>query len=365
MAAYYATPSSSVVAHTSALQPYGQYPELGDPNQSVSVYDLPTDSENEAEVDELESDTDPEDELATSASANHKKSGRRLGERAPGTTLLPAARVESMVQADTSIAMSKEAVFILSIATEEFVKRLAQAGQRQASAKRRGIVNYTDLACSTQQYQEFMFLQDTMPEPISIVDALERRAMKEKEDLEANPAMSTTVRRQSPPFIAVSAPQLNGKSKAKPRPPVASGETSSASANGSTRKEHRRNEDRVDGVTSRSRSVRAADEDRYVGPGDVPSDIGKEAGYHQDDVSWTAPVSSPRRTIAGLRASHEIQEGRSPPHPDFAPKWPGHYTGPASGFLQDSQGAFGRGVSQNPGRTIYSQEPRPENGSYA
>lgn len=28
---------------------------------------------------------------------------------------------------------------------EEFVKRLAQAGQRQASAKRRGIVNYTDL----------------------------------------------------------------------------------------------------------------------------------------------------------------------------------------------------------------------------
>lgn len=100
MAAYYATPSSSAVAHTSALQPYGQYPELGGPNQSVSVYDLPTDSENEAEVDELESDTDPDDELAASASSNHKKSGRRLGERAPGTTLLPASRVEGMVQAD-------------------------------------------------------------------------------------------------------------------------------------------------------------------------------------------------------------------------------------------------------------------------
>ena len=100
MAAYYVTPSSSVVAHTSALQPYGQYSELGRPN--VSVYDLPTDSENEAEVDELESDTDPEDELAASASANHKKSGRRLGERAPGTTLLPAAKVENMVQADSA-----------------------------------------------------------------------------------------------------------------------------------------------------------------------------------------------------------------------------------------------------------------------
>jgi len=103
MAAYYATPSSSAVAHTSALQPYGEYPELSGPNQSVSVYDLPTDSENEAEVDELESDTDPEDELATSASANHKKSGRRLGERAPGTTLLPVSRVESMVQADSAL----------------------------------------------------------------------------------------------------------------------------------------------------------------------------------------------------------------------------------------------------------------------
>ncbi|KAJ8593974.1 hypothetical protein M405DRAFT_711762, partial [Rhizopogon salebrosus TDB-379] len=155
---------------------------------------------------------------ATSASANHKKSGRRLGERAPGTTLLPASRVESMLPLNNisgSIAMSKEAVFILSISTEEFIKRLAQAGQRQASAKRRGIVNYTDLACSTQQYQEFMFLQDTIPEPISIAEALERRATKEKEDLEANPAMSTTVHRQSPPFIAVSAPQLNGKSKTK------------------------------------------------------------------------------------------------------------------------------------------------------
>ncbi|KAG0703802.1 hypothetical protein DFH29DRAFT_915184 [Suillus ampliporus] len=352
MAAYYATPSSSAVAHTSALQPYGQYSELGGPNPSVNVYELPTDSENEAEVDELESDTDPEDELAACASANQKKSGRRLGERAPGTTLLPASKVENMVQPDTSVSMSKEAVFILSVATEEFIKRMAQAGHRQASAKRRGTVNYTDLACSTQQYQEFMFLQDTIPEPISIAEALERRAMKEKEDLEANPAMSTT-HRQSPPFIAVSAPQLNGKSKAKPRPPVPNGrETSSASANGNSRREHRRNEDGMDGVVSRSRSTRVVHEDRYVGSEEhVSSDMGNETGSYQ-------AVPSPRRSTAGLQ-----ETGRS--SHDFAPNWPGHYTGPASGFLQDPHGGFGRGItSQNPGRTIYSQQPRPENGSY-
>lgn len=186
--------------------------------------------------------------------------------------------------------------------------------------------------------------------------------MKEKEVLEANPAMSTTVHRQSPPFIAVSAPQLNGKSKARPRPPVASKETSSASANGITRMEHIRSEDRMDGVVSRNRSARATHED-HVGPEHVPSDMGNEAGY-QDDVSWTTPVPSPRRPAAGLRTSHEIQEGRSPQHRDFAPNWPGHYSGPASGFIQDPQGAFSRGANRNPGRTIYSQEPRPENSSY-
>ncbi|KAG2362155.1 hypothetical protein BDR07DRAFT_1285456 [Suillus spraguei] len=342
-----------MVAHTSALQPYGEYSELSGPNPNVSVYDLPTDSENEAEVDELESDTDPEDELAASASANQKKSGRRLGERVPGTTLLPPSKVENIVQPDNnfsaSITMSKEALFVLSVATEEFIKRMAQAGHRQAAAKRRGTVNYSDLACSTQQYQEFMFLQDTIPEPISLAEALDRRAMKEKEDLEANPAMSTT-HRQSPPFIAVSAPQLNGKSKAKPRPSIVNGkETSSASANGSSR---RRNEDGMDGVVPRSRSARVAPEDRYTESEEhAPSDVGNEAGGYQ-----TAP--SPRHPTSGLRDT-----GRSP-H-EFATNWPGHYTGPASGFLQDPHVGFGRGItSQNPGRTIYSQQSRPENGSY-
>ncbi|KAG2070363.1 hypothetical protein BDR04DRAFT_1076757 [Suillus decipiens] len=357
MAGYYTSPPSSMVAHTSALQPYGQCSELSGPNPNVSVYDLPTDSENEAEVDELESDTDPDDELAASASANQKKSGRRLGERVPGTTLLPPSKVENIVQPDNnfsaSIIMSKEALFVLSVATasepEEFIKRMAQAGHRQAAAKRRGTVNYSDLACSTQQYQEFMFLQDTIPEPISLAEALDRRAMKEKEDLEANPAMSTT-HRQSPPFIAVSAPQLNGKSKAKPRPSIANGkEASSASANGSSR---RRNEDGMDGVVPRSRSARVAPEDRYTGSEEhASSDVGNETGGYQ-----TAP--SPRHPTSGLRDT-----GRSP-H-EFAPNWPGHYTGPASGFLQDPHGGFGRGItSQNPGRTIYSQQSRPENGSY-
>lgn len=60
---------------------------------------------------------------------------------------------------------------------EEFVKRMAQAAQREAGNDRRSMVSYRDIgntivqsmqylidhdispACSTQQYQEFMFLK--------------------------------------------------------------------------------------------------------------------------------------------------------------------------------------------------------------
>lgn len=61
--------------------------------------------------------------------------------------------------------MSKEASFVLSIATvhiafflcdsgvyttpqEEFIKRMVQAGHRQASASRRSIINYVDMGQS-------------------------------------------------------------------------------------------------------------------------------------------------------------------------------------------------------------------------
>ena len=62
----------------------------------------------------------------------------------------------------TNLSMSKEASFVLSIATvpipfvlcdsgayttpqEEFIKRMVQAGHLQASASRRNIVNYVDM----------------------------------------------------------------------------------------------------------------------------------------------------------------------------------------------------------------------------
>ncbi|KAJ7670214.1 hypothetical protein B0H17DRAFT_989554 [Mycena rosella] len=114
-------------------------------------------------------------------------------ERIPGESLLPSLRLESIIQADGvmgSLALSKEGLFILSVATEEFIKRLVQGGHRQASAERRTTVNYRDMAATTQQYQEFMFLQETIPSPVSLSEALKLRDLKEKEMLEDDPALT-------------------------------------------------------------------------------------------------------------------------------------------------------------------------------
>uniref|UniRef100_A0A8H7XQ41 Transcription factor CBF/NF-Y/archaeal histone domain-containing protein n=1 Tax=Psilocybe cubensis TaxID=181762 RepID=A0A8H7XQ41_PSICU len=157
-------------------------------------HDDDTDVEAELEVDQLDSDTDP-DEPADSAKSRKPKNGtHRPGERVPGHTLLPAQKLENMIQAEGvtgNMTLSKEGLFVLSIATEEFIKRLVQAGHREAIAHCRNQINYTDMAATTGQYQEFMCLSDTIPPPISLADALALREQKERDLIEDNPALST------------------------------------------------------------------------------------------------------------------------------------------------------------------------------
>ncbi|EGO23952.1 hypothetical protein SERLADRAFT_470484, partial [Serpula lacrymans var. lacrymans S7.9] len=156
---------------------------------------------------------------ANTSNAGPKKGARRSGERTPGTTLLPSTRLDNILQGDGvtgNLIMSKEASFVLSIATEEFIKRMAQAGQRQAAAARRNTVVYKDMASSIQQYQEFMFLEDIIPRPISLSEALARRAQKEKERLEEDPALASVPQDLPPPSVSVShAAQAKGKGKSK------------------------------------------------------------------------------------------------------------------------------------------------------
>lgn len=369
MAAYYA--DSSTLARTASLQPYGRFGDPNEPNPSMSAYDLPTDSDGDAEIDELVSDTEDE-QLASASTAGQKKGGRKSGERVPGTTLLPASRIENMIHADGvtgNLSMSKEAVFMLSVATEEFVKRMVQAGHRSAAAVRRNTIHYTDMASSTQQYQEFMFLQDTIPEAISLSEALERRENKQKEDLAANPAVSSCIQGQSSSSAPIpSGRHANGKAKKKSRLPQEKDKSARSSPSAHDGDHSKDLEMEVDDNSevnhvippSRSSSGRVIKASRAVREGmqESISGNGVNGSAHQSDPvePWSGSASPPRTTSA-QRPAYDYQQQ------PFPPSWPGQYTGPASGFLQDPSRAWTY-VKQNPGRTIYSQQSRPENTTY-
>ncbi|KAK7048356.1 hypothetical protein R3P38DRAFT_2868857 [Favolaschia claudopus] len=164
---------------------------------------------DEEEFDELNSDLDEEDP------------GPSI-ERIPGESLLPSLRLESIIKVPPEgvtgkLALSKEGLFILSVATEEFIKRLGQGGHRQASVEQRNVVNYRDLAATTRQYQEFMFLQETIPTPVSLAEAIQLREAHAKEMLEDDPALATAATLSSTAGTAAST------SKAKTKKSTANG----------------------------------------------------------------------------------------------------------------------------------------------
>jgi len=160
-----------------------------------------SDLEAELEVDELDSDSEINEgvpvlnEVTVNLNDDLVTLPPRTkpGERVIGHSLLPPSRVEHMIQVDGvtgSLTLSREALFVLSIATEDFIKSFIQAGHREASVHRRNQINYLDMAAATRQYQEFMFLGDTVPIPMSLTDALMLKQEKERELLEDNPALA-------------------------------------------------------------------------------------------------------------------------------------------------------------------------------
>lgn len=75
--------------------------------------------------------------------------------------------VRKIMDADRELTgVTKEAVFLVSIATEEFLKRLAISAQRQANRSGRSTVQYKDMATVVKRSEEFMFLEGTFPTSI-------------------------------------------------------------------------------------------------------------------------------------------------------------------------------------------------------
>ncbi|KAG6886961.1 hypothetical protein C0992_001433 [Termitomyces sp. T32_za158] len=329
---------------------------------------LPLDSDMDDEVDQLISDsespeTDP-DPLNAAAAAH----------RIPGHSLLPAVRLENIVSADGvtgNLSLSKEGLFILSVAAEEFIKKMAQAGHLRATNERRAAVDYSDMCAATQQYQEFMFLKETIPVPIPLSEAITLRAQREKEAQESDPTAPSSSSSSTRP--ALSHPHSAPK-KPKPRPngstpkhdkrppkdpadtaaytewtdtrparPGPGGRPAISAYNGRISLTVPRPSPLANGHTAVSASV-------SVSAAPSPSRAGTLTPAHHDPASDAASASV--SAVATATATQEEREAWSAQQPPYA-------TGPASGFLQGPGAPFGRAL-QNPGRTIYSQEYRPE-----
>ncbi|KAF8908995.1 histone-fold-containing protein [Gymnopilus junonius] len=113
-----------------------------------------------------QTDDQPTKSMKSGDSKNEKKRSNEAAEveREPGKTLLPFARVQKIIKADKDIPIvAREATFLIAVATEEFIKRLTEAGQQVAHREKRATVQHRDIATVVRRADEFLFLEDIMP----------------------------------------------------------------------------------------------------------------------------------------------------------------------------------------------------------
>ncbi|TFK91123.1 hypothetical protein K466DRAFT_596391 [Polyporus arcularius HHB13444] len=343
-------------------------------------------SENDdEEVDQLDSGLDEqsdgmEPEVEEEESTSAAKGRRKLGARTPGHTLIPQDRLDTMLQAEgAGPHMSKEAVYMLSIATEEFVKKLAEAGYQQTVSENRQHVQYRDMANVAHTRSEFKFLDDTIPKPISIAEAMERRAAKERELLEDDPAISTAIP-LSPPFYPIQPGSISigpsasasTKAKVKTRQSLAASalaniQHTNGSASAATTPTPSAN---MNASASAARASRQRDRRGRWSHGPSAN------GSHEGTPSSTAGTersarirnrSTRAREAAEAAQSHgrsngisSLQNGHAAPESASVggqqEQWAeAQAAGSAGGFMEDGNVL----VNGNTGRTIYSQQRPP------
>ncbi|KAG6333788.1 hypothetical protein ID866_5299 [Astraeus odoratus] len=111
-----------------------------------------------------ESDTLVADDLAPGAA---KKLGVGnsvapvVRDRETGKSVLPFSRVQKIIKADKDLPIvARDATLLISLATEEFIKRLAEACQKAAERERRTTVQQKDIASVVRRAEEFFFLDE-------------------------------------------------------------------------------------------------------------------------------------------------------------------------------------------------------------
>ncbi|KAG8691483.1 hypothetical protein FRC11_002956 [Ceratobasidium sp. 423] len=126
-----------------------------------------------------------------------------------GESILPMARVQKIMKADKELPnVTKEAVHTISVATEEFIRRLSSAAFQQANRDRRSMIQYKDVALAVKRNPELHFLEEMIPTAIPAPQAFAQHKLKIAERNSAPTATSTptngTTRKPKP---------TNGKTK--------------------------------------------------------------------------------------------------------------------------------------------------------
>ncbi|KDN45425.1 hypothetical protein RSAG8_05012, partial [Rhizoctonia solani AG-8 WAC10335] len=123
------------------------------------------------------------------------------------------ARVQKIMRADKELPnVTKEAVHTISVATEEFIRRLSSAAFAQANRDRRTMIQYKDVALAVKRTPEMHFLEEMIPTAVPAPQALAQHKLKLAERNSA-PTASTptngTARKPKP---------ANGKNKSAAGP---------------------------------------------------------------------------------------------------------------------------------------------------
>jgi len=95
---------------------------------------------------------------------NPQRNRKVFPKKTVGTTILPVTRVTRAAKQDKDIKIvSKEAVFLISIATEFFVKKLTNSAFERARRERRVFVKYNDVASAVKINTEYDWLEEVIP----------------------------------------------------------------------------------------------------------------------------------------------------------------------------------------------------------
>ncbi|KAJ2161260.1 hypothetical protein GGF46_001602 [Coemansia sp. RSA 552] len=101
---------------------------------------------------------------------------------APGTAVLPAARVRRIVKEDKDIyACGSDSLYLITRATEYFVDSLVRESYEFSRLDKRKTVQYKDMAKAVQSIEQYDFLMDIIPPTVAVAATKKPSADKQQQ----------------------------------------------------------------------------------------------------------------------------------------------------------------------------------------